>query len=80
LDGGDDEPRGLHVDDDVPAEQNAPDRLLGMRGRVVRADGGRLGHTRTVEDTVLVGLPDTPDLQRLYGDHRATPARVGIRR
>jgi hypothetical protein len=36
-----------------------------MRGRIVRADGGGLGHTRTVEETVLVQLPDTPDLQRL---------------
>jgi hypothetical protein len=34
-------------------------------GRIVRADGGGLGHTRTVEETVLVRLPDTPDLQRL---------------
>ena len=66
LDGGGDEPRGLRVDDDVPAEQNAADDLPGMRGRVVRADGGGLGHTRTVEETtVLVRLPDTPDLQRL---------------
>jgi hypothetical protein len=76
LDGGDDEPRGLRVDDDVPAEQNAADDLPGMRGRVVRADLGGLGHTRTVEETVLVRLPDTPDLQRLYGDHRAAPARA----
>jgi hypothetical protein len=36
-----------------------------MRGRVVRADGGGLGHTRTVEERVLVRLPDTPSLQRL---------------
>ena len=50
LDGGGDEPRGLRVDDDVPAEQNAADDLPGMRGRVVRADGGGLGHTRTVEE------------------------------
>ena len=52
LDGGRDELRGLRVDDDVPAEQNAADDLPGMRGRVVRADGGGgtggigLGHTR----------------------------------
>jgi hypothetical protein len=66
LDGGGDELRGLRVDDDVPAEQNAADDLPGMRGRVVRADGGGLRHTRTVEETsVLVRLPDTPDLQRL---------------
>ena len=65
LDGGGDEPRSLRVDDDVPAEQNAADDLPGMRGRIVRADGGGLGHTRTVEETVLVRLPDTPDLQRL---------------
>jgi hypothetical protein len=45
LDGGDDELRGLRVDDDVPAEQNAADDLPGIRGRVVRADGGRLSHT-----------------------------------
>jgi hypothetical protein len=45
LDGGGDEQRGLRVDDDVPAEQNAADDLPGMRGRVVRADGG-FGHTR----------------------------------
>jgi hypothetical protein len=65
LDGGGDESRGLLIDDDVPAEQNAADDLPGMRGRVMRADGGGLGHTRTVEETVLVRLPDTPDLQRL---------------
>jgi hypothetical protein len=46
LDGSGDEPRGLRVDDDVPAEQNAADDLPGMRGRVVRAAGGGLGHTR----------------------------------
>jgi len=51
LDGGDDELRGLRVDDDVPAEQNTADDLPGMRGRIVRADGGGLGHTRTVEET-----------------------------
>ena len=45
LDRGRDELRGLRVDDDVPAEQHAADDLPGMRGRVVRADGG-LGHTR----------------------------------
>jgi antitoxin (DNA-binding transcriptional repressor) of toxin-antitoxin stability system len=66
LDGGGDEPRGLRADDDVPAEQNAADDLPGMRGRAVRADGGGLGHTRTVEETtVLVRLPDTLGLQRL---------------
>ncbi len=64
LDGGD-EPRGLRVDDDVEAEQNGADDLPGMRGRIVRADGGGLGHTRTVEETVLVRLPAAPDLQRL---------------
>jgi len=52
LDGGRDELRGLRVDDDVPAEQNAADDLPGMRGRVGRADGGAgtggigLGHTQ----------------------------------
>jgi len=45
LDRGDDELRGLGVDNDVPAEQHAADDLPGMRGRVVRADGG-LCHTR----------------------------------
>jgi hypothetical protein len=40
LDGGGGEPRGLRVDDDVPAEQNAADDPPGMRGRVMRADGG----------------------------------------
>ncbi len=72
LDGGGDELRGLRVDDDVPAEQYAADDLPGVRGHVVRADGGGggtggigLGHTRTVEETVLARLLDTPDLQRL---------------
>jgi len=46
LDGDGDELRGLRVDDDVPAEQNAADDLPGVRERVVRADGGGLGHTR----------------------------------
>ena len=32
-----DEPRGLRVDDDVPAEQHAADDLPGMRRHVVRA-------------------------------------------
>ena len=75
LDGGDDELRGLRVDDDVPAEQNTADDLPGMRGRIVRADGGGLGHTRTVEETtVLVRLPDTPDLQRVL---RRSPGGAG---
>ena len=65
LHGVGDEPGGLRVDNDVPAEQNAADDPPGMRGRVVRGDGGGLGHTRTVEERVLVRLPDTPDLQRL---------------
>jgi hypothetical protein len=53
LDSGGDELRGLRIDDDVPAEQNAADDLPDVRGRVVRADGGGagtggigLGHTR----------------------------------
>ena len=53
LDGGRDELRGLRVDDDVPAEQHAPDHLPGVRRRAARADGGGggtggigLGHTR----------------------------------
>jgi len=73
LDGGGGEPRGLRVDDDVPAEQNAADDLPGMRGLVVRADGDGLGHTRTVEETALVRLPDTPDLQHLL---RRSPGGV----
>ena len=43
LDGGRDELRGLRVDDDVPAEQHAADDLPGVRGHVVRADGGGRG-------------------------------------
>ena len=66
LDGGGDELRGLRVDDDVPAEQHAADDLPGMRGRVVRADRGGLGHTRTVEETVPAGLIDTPGLQHVF--------------
>ena len=62
LDGGGDELRGLRVDDDVPAEQNAVDDLPGMRERVVRADGRGLGHTRTVKEMVLLRWLDTPDL------------------
>jgi hypothetical protein len=43
LDGSGDEMRGLRVDDDVPAEQDAADDLPGVPGRVLRADGGRPG-------------------------------------
>ena len=32
---------------------------------------------RTVEKTVPAWLLDTPDLQRLYDDHRAAPDRPG---
>ena len=52
LDGDRDELRGLRVDDDVPAEQHAPDHLPGVRRRAARADGRGgtggvgLGHTR----------------------------------
>jgi len=58
LDCGRDEPRGLRVNDDVPAEQHTADDLPGVRGRVVRgrvvrADGSGggtggigLGHIR----------------------------------
>jgi len=37
LDDSGDELRGLRVDDDVPAEQNAADYLPGVPRRVVRA-------------------------------------------
>jgi hypothetical protein len=43
LDGGRDELRGLRVDDDVLAEQNAADHLPGVPGRVVRAGRGGSG-------------------------------------
>jgi hypothetical protein len=66
LDGDGDDLRGLRVDDDVPAEQNAADDLPGMRGRIVRADSGGLGHTRTVGETALVRLPDTPGFATLF--------------
>ena len=53
LYGGRDELRGLCVDDDVPAEQDAADDLPGVPWRVVQADGGGggiggigLAHTR----------------------------------
>jgi hypothetical protein len=39
LDGGDDELRGLRVDDDVPAEQHPADYLHSVPGRVLRAVG-----------------------------------------
>ena len=56
---------GLRVDDDVPAEQNAADDMPGMRGRIVRADGDGLGHTRTVEETSPGPVAGhAPDLQR----------------
>ena len=67
LDGDSDELRGLRVDDDIPAEQNAANDLPGMWERVVRAEGGGggtggigLGHTRHCRDTVVVRLLDTP--------------------
>ena len=58
LDGGHDEVRGLRVDSDVPAEQNAADDLPGGRGRGGGAScrplvagegtgGTGLGHTGT---------------------------------
>jgi hypothetical protein len=43
LDGGRDELRGLRVDDDVLAEQNAADHLPGVPGRVARAGRGGSG-------------------------------------
>ena len=73
LDGVGDELCGLRVNDDVAAEQHAADDLPGMRERVVRADGGGLGHTRTVKESVLVRLPDTPDLRHLL---RRSPGGV----
>jgi hypothetical protein len=76
--------RGLRVDDDVPAEQNAADDLPGMRGRIVRADGGGLGHTRTVKETALVRLPDTPGFATLFtmitGRWRRLPVRGSVGR
>jgi hypothetical protein len=53
LDGGRDEPRGLGVNNDVPAEQNTADDLPSVGRSVALADGGGggtggigLGHTR----------------------------------
>ena len=43
LDSVDDELRGLHVDDDVPAEQHAAENLHGVPGRAMRADNGGPG-------------------------------------
>ena len=54
LDRGGDEPRGLRVDGDVAAELHAANDLPGMRGRIVRADGGGLGHTPAVKDNVVI--------------------------
>ncbi len=54
LDGSGDELRGLRVDDDVPAEQNAADYLPGVPGRVVRADDGGRG-------TGSIGFGHIPD-------------------
>ena len=72
LDGGGDQLRGPHVDDDVPAEQDAADDLPGVRRRAVRADGDGEGPVAsgsvtpgTVGETVLARLLDTPALQRL---------------
>jgi len=56
LDGGRDEPRGLRVDDDVPAEQNVADDLPGVRGHVVRADSGG-AETGGIGAGRLPGLP-----------------------
>jgi hypothetical protein len=63
LDGGRDELRGLGVDDDVPAGEGPV-----ASGSVTPG---------TVEETVLARPLDTPELQRLYDDHRAAPARSG---
>jgi len=46
LDGVGGELRGLHVDDDVPAEQHAAENLRGVPGRAVRGDGGGPGTGR----------------------------------
>ncbi len=46
LDSVGDELRGLHVDDDVPAEQHAAENLHGVPGRAMRADGGGPGTGR----------------------------------
>jgi hypothetical protein len=88
LDSGGDELRGLRVDDDVPAEQNAADDLPGVWRRVARADGSGegtggigLGHTRDCRRKGLVRLLDTPDLQRLLrrslGGGRPGPVLTG---
>jgi anti-sigma B factor antagonist len=67
LDGGRDELRGLRVDDDVPAEQNAADDLPGMRGAssgpMAAAGPVASGSVTpgTAEETVLARLLDTPD-------------------
>jgi hypothetical protein len=52
LDGGRDELRGLRVDDDVPAEQNAADHLPGVPGGGGGTGGIGLGHTRTDREIV----------------------------
>jgi len=57
LYGGRDELRGLCVDDNVPAEQDAADDLPGVPWRVVQADGGGGG-------TGGIGLGHTPDCRR----------------
>lgn len=60
LYGGRDELRGLCVDDDVPAEQDAADDLPGVPWRVVQADGGGGGIGG-------IGLAHTRDCRRNYG-------------
>ena len=82
LNGGRDELRGLRVNDDVPAEQHAADDLPGVRGHVVRANGGGPGtggigpgHTRTVEETVV---SPTPGRREPGQDRPLAPAAVLI--
>jgi len=74
LDGGRDELRGLRVDDDVPAEQNAADDLPGVRERIVRADGsgGGTGYTRDCRRLrSWTGYWTRRICNAFYYDHRA---------
>jgi len=85
LNSGGEELCGLCVDGDAPAEQHAANNAAGVRGRIVQADGGGAGtggiglpgHRRTVRETVLARLLDTPALQTFCDSRRAAPARSG---